>query len=70
MGRTLSRQIKDLVPSSRITKELSQLAVASCQLSDCYFYCDKFEGTYKTLSRSLFHSWNERVGWKLQDLGA
>jgi len=46
MGRTLSRQIKDLVPSSRITKELSQLAVASCQLSDCYFYCDKFEGTY------------------------
>ena len=27
-----------------------------------YFYCDKFEGTYWTHSRSLFLEWNEEDG--------
>ena len=30
--------------------------------SNPYLYCDKFEGTYWTLSRSLFLEWNETVG--------
>ena len=50
-------------------------SVASCQLSDkskvkdvpnssAYFYCDKLEGTYWTLSGNLFLSWNDVLGGK------
>ncbi len=72
MGRGSSRQTKDLVPSSRITKELAALSLSVFQSLSLsigkyvalrpYFYCDKFDGTYWTLSRSLFLGWNEAVG--------
>jgi hypothetical protein len=37
--------------------------------SIAYLYCDKFEGTYWTLSEDIFLSWNERLGEILMILG-
>ncbi len=65
MGRTSSRQTKDLVPSSRITKELARKSISLSSRKyvalRAYFYCDKLQGTYWTLSRNLFLGWNEAV---------
>jgi hypothetical protein len=68
MGQVSSRQTKDLVPASRITKDLARFSRSVGQslrrkyvAVRPYFYCDKLSGSYWTLSGDLFLGWNEAV---------